>query len=97
MRLREVLRTNHVDIAVHDVGGDEQGFVLVFLLGVEVKNFLDSIRAVIGGYHLVSLAFEANSFGDFVPDTTSELLVLLGWELLEVVGHEEGLLEGSEP
>lgn len=95
LRLGEVGGPYHVDVAVHDACGDEQGFILVLLLGVEVKYFLDSVGAVIWGYHLVGTEtlLEANSF-DY--SLANRELFLFGGQILEVVGHEECLLKGSE-
>merc|ERR1712194_932703 len=42
----EVLRSEHVDVAVEDAGCDEQRFDFVAFAQVEVEDFLDSVASV---------------------------------------------------
>ena len=70
LRFGEVGGSYHVDVSVHDVGCDKQGFILVLLLGMEVKYFLDSVRAVISGNLLVRWVtlLKADSFDYSLAD-----------------------------
>ena len=76
----------HVDVPVENSGGDEESFLFVVLLLVEVKNFLDSVRSKMFRHPATfSNAAGARNFLD----------LLLG-HTLEVVLHQEGLLHGAK-
>jgi hypothetical protein len=85
------LGTDHVDVSVQDTSSDEQCFWFVLFLLMEVKDFLDTVGAVISSDLLINVLLFIECVSYFLAD--GHLFVAELDLVTQVVGHGEGFLQ----
>lgn len=72
------MSAHHVDVSVQDTSSDEESLWLVFFLLVEVKDFLNTVGAVIGSDLLINVLLLGKSILDFLSNRHLFIAIRLG-------------------